>query len=76
MMSGIAPVSSLWEITCAKVGGWWLWAALIFFLVGRSYAEPFDQITDLNPPRKALAVLALLDSRMSRGIPREDMLQW
>jgi membrane-associated protease RseP (regulator of RpoE activity) len=40
--------------------GWWLWAALIFFLVGRSYAEPLDQITPLNPARKALAVLALI----------------
>jgi membrane-associated protease RseP (regulator of RpoE activity) len=40
--------------------GWWLWAALIFFLVGRSYAEPLDQITPLNPARKLLAVLALI----------------
>ena len=40
--------------------GWWLWAALIFFLVGRSYAEPLDQITELDPPRKALAVIALV----------------
>ncbi|HVN56027.1 MAG TPA: site-2 protease family protein [Anaerolineaceae bacterium] len=40
--------------------GWWLWAALIFFLVGRSYAEPLDQITELDPPRKALAVAALI----------------
>ena len=24
--------------------GWWLWAVLIF-LLGRSYAEPMDQIT-------------------------------
>jgi membrane-associated protease RseP (regulator of RpoE activity) len=39
--------------------GWWLWAALIFFL-GRSYAEPMDQITPLDRQRKALAVLALI----------------
>ncbi len=39
--------------------GWWLWAALIF-LFGRVYAEPLDQITQLDPPRKALAVLALI----------------
>ena len=39
--------------------GWWLWALLIFFL-GRSHAEPLDQITQLDPPRKALAVLMLL----------------
>jgi membrane-associated protease RseP (regulator of RpoE activity) len=39
--------------------GWWLWAALIFFL-GRRYAEPLDQITPLDPPRKILAILALI----------------
>jgi membrane-associated protease RseP (regulator of RpoE activity) len=39
--------------------GWWLWAAIIYML-GRSYAEPLDQITPLNGPRKALAVLALI----------------
>ena len=32
--------------------GWWLWAVLIFFL-GRFYAEPLDQITPLNPGRRA-----------------------
>jgi len=39
--------------------GWWLWAALVFFL-GRRYAEPLDQITQLDPPRKLLAILALM----------------
>jgi len=39
--------------------GWWLWAALIYF-IGRRYAEPLDQITPLDPPRKLLAVVALL----------------
>jgi membrane-associated protease RseP (regulator of RpoE activity) len=39
--------------------GWWLWAFLIF-LLGRLYAEPLDQITPLNPPRKAIAVLGLV----------------
>lgn len=38
--------------------GWWLWAFLIF-LLGRSHAEPLDQITKLDPPRIALAVLML-----------------
>ena len=36
--------------------GWWLWAVLLF-LMGRSHAEPLDQITQLDPSRKALAVL-------------------
>jgi Zn-dependent protease len=39
--------------------GWWLWAFLIFML-GRSHAEPLDQITQLDPHRKALAVLMLV----------------
>ena len=38
--------------------GWWLWAFLIFFL-GRFYAEPMDEITPLDPPRKLMAVLAI-----------------
>jgi membrane-associated protease RseP (regulator of RpoE activity) len=39
--------------------GWWLWAFLIF-LLGRSHAEPLDQITQLGSSRKALAVLMLV----------------
>jgi hypothetical protein len=39
--------------------GWWLWAFLIF-LLGRSHAEPLDQITQIDPRRKALAVLMLV----------------
>lgn len=39
--------------------GWWIWAALIFFL-GRRYAEPLDEITTLDPGRRALAVLGLV----------------
>ncbi|RPJ37538.1 MAG: site-2 protease family protein, partial [Chloroflexi bacterium] len=39
--------------------GWWLWAALIFFL-GRAYDDPLDQITPLDSGRKALAVAAVI----------------
>ncbi len=39
--------------------GWWLWAFLIF-LLGRSHAEPLDQITQLDPSRKALAFMMLV----------------
>ena len=39
--------------------GWWLWAFLILFM-GRSHAEPLDQITQLDPSRKALAMLMLV----------------
>lgn len=39
--------------------GWLIWALLIF-LIGRSYAEPLDQVTPLDSKRKWLAVLALV----------------
>ena len=39
--------------------GWWLWALLILVL-GRVYAEPLDQITALDPPRRLLAVAGVV----------------
>jgi Zn-dependent protease len=39
--------------------GWWLWAFLIF-LLGRSHAEPLDQITQLDPKRQVLAAVILV----------------
>jgi membrane-associated protease RseP (regulator of RpoE activity) len=39
--------------------GWWLWAALIFF-VGRFHAEPLDQITPLDRKHKILGLIALV----------------
>ncbi|MFP3853933.1 MAG: site-2 protease family protein [Anaerolineales bacterium] len=39
--------------------GWWIWAALIFFL-GRYHAQTLDSITPLDGKRKALAVLGLV----------------
>jgi len=39
--------------------GWWLWAFLILVL-GRIYAEPLDQITQLDRSRVAMAVLGLV----------------
>jgi membrane-associated protease RseP (regulator of RpoE activity) len=38
---------------------WWIWAALIF-LLGRYHAEPLDQITPLDPKRRALAILGVI----------------
>ncbi|MGA9192634.1 MAG: site-2 protease family protein [Anaerolineales bacterium] len=58
-------VSMAWPIiVVALVGmgfiwsGWWIWAALVFFL-GRSHAEPLDEITPLDPGRRLLALLGL-----------------
>ena len=39
--------------------GWWLWVFMLYFL-GRHHATPLDQITELDPKRKRLAVLALI----------------
>jgi len=38
--------------------GWWLWTGIIL-LLGRAHAEPLDQITQLDPRRKALGALML-----------------
>ena len=39
--------------------GWWLWAGLIYFM-GRTHAEPLDQITPLDPKRRAIAILGII----------------
>ncbi len=39
--------------------GWWLWVGLLL-LFGRNYAEPLDQITELDPARRILAICAIL----------------
>jgi len=52
ILAGLIALGFVWN-------GWWLWAALIFFL-GRVYAEPLDQITTLDPRRRAVAVLGLI----------------
>ena len=38
---------------------WWLWILLLFFF-GRSYAQPLDDVTTLDPRRRAIAIFALL----------------
>lgn len=38
--------------------GWWLWV-LLLFVFGRHSAEPLDQITELDAPRRALAWLMI-----------------
>ena len=39
--------------------GWWIWAVLLLWL-GRVHAEPLDQITPLDPSRRAIAVLVII----------------
>ncbi len=38
---------------------WILWIFILFFL-GRTYAEPLDQVTELDPRRRMIAALSLL----------------
>jgi membrane-associated protease RseP (regulator of RpoE activity) len=52
LIIGLIALGMVWA-------GWWLWAALIFFL-GRTHAQPMDEITPLDPTRKALALIGLL----------------
>lgn len=39
--------------------GWWIWAMLLFWL-GRVHAQPLDQITTLDPPRRLLAFAMII----------------
>jgi membrane-associated protease RseP (regulator of RpoE activity) len=39
--------------------GWFIWAALVFFF-GLSHPPPLDDITDLDPKRKLIGVLAVI----------------
>jgi membrane-associated protease RseP (regulator of RpoE activity) len=39
--------------------GWWLWAVILLWL-GRVQAQPLDQITTLDPPRRTLALVVLI----------------
>lgn len=52
ILIGLIALGAIWS-------GWWLWALLIF-LLGRLYAEPLDQITPLDPRRRAVAILGLI----------------
>lgn len=52
ILIGLAILGIFWD-------GWWLWVFLIL-LLGRTYAQPLDQITPLDPVRKAVAIFGLI----------------
>lgn len=52
ILGGLVLLGIVWN-------GWWLWAFLIF-LFGRMHAEPLDQITELDAPRRMLALIGLI----------------
>lgn len=52
ILGGLVLLGMVWT-------GWWLWAFLIF-LFGRMHAEPLDQITELDPRRRILALVGLI----------------
>ncbi|MDX1686433.1 MAG: site-2 protease family protein [Candidatus Promineifilaceae bacterium] len=43
----------------AGTATWWVWVALLFFF-GRSYAEPLDDVTRLDPQRRWIAIFTLI----------------
>jgi membrane-associated protease RseP (regulator of RpoE activity) len=52
ILVGIGILGLFWS-------GWWLWVFLIL-LLGRTYAQPLDQITPLDPARKMVAIFGLI----------------
>lgn len=52
ILVGLVLLGLVWQ-------GWWLWAFLIF-IMGRTHAEPLDQITMLDTPRIALAMVGIV----------------
>lgn len=52
ILLGIGLLGFFWS-------GWWLWVFLIF-MMGGVHAQPLDQITKLDAPRIALAILGLI----------------
>jgi membrane-associated protease RseP (regulator of RpoE activity) len=49
---GLALLGFFWNV-------WWFWAVLAL-LMGRTYAEPLDQITPLDTKRKWIGVVMIL----------------
>ena len=52
ILGGLALLGVFWR-------GWWLWAGILFF-VGYRFAEPLDQVTQLDLKRKWLGYLAII----------------
>ncbi|MFZ2419600.1 MAG: site-2 protease family protein, partial [Anaerolineae bacterium] len=40
--------------------GWYVWAALIYFVTGLEHPAPLDEITRLDPPRRWLGAIAIV----------------
>jgi membrane-associated protease RseP (regulator of RpoE activity) len=52
VLIGIGALGFFWS-------GWWLWVFLILFM-GRTHAQPLDQITKLDNGRRLLAIFGLI----------------
>ena len=48
----MVPLGFFWS-------GWWVWAALLFWL-GRVHAQPLDQITTLDPTRRLIGYAMII----------------
>jgi membrane-associated protease RseP (regulator of RpoE activity) len=52
LVGGLVLLGFVWS-------GWWLWAALVLIL-GRTYAQPLDDVTPLDGRRRWVAILGLV----------------
>ncbi len=58
-MLGLGAITIYSYLIGAFVPTWLLWMAILFFM-GRTYARPLEAMTELDPRRRALAVITLL----------------
>ncbi len=52
LIAGMLLLGTVWS-------GWWIWAALVFF-VGRTYAQPLDDITPVGGLRRWIALSGVI----------------
>jgi membrane-associated protease RseP (regulator of RpoE activity) len=52
VLAALAAMGMFWS-------GWWVWALLLFWL-GRVHADPLDQVTPLDTPRRVLAGIMMV----------------
>jgi membrane-associated protease RseP (regulator of RpoE activity) len=58
VLLGMGVITAYSYLRGAFVPTWLLWMGILFFL-GRTYARPLEDMTELDPRRRALAVITL-----------------
>ncbi len=54
-----AVLAVLLALGAAAWSGWYVWAALIYFVTGLDHPAPLDDITRLDSPRRWLGAIAI-----------------